>query len=77
MCRIYSSRRFYCKILKIADGLLCSVTVKHNDETLHLDRVLVDTASGGSIISLDKATSVNIVPKANDNIHSVGRSEFV
>lgn len=67
--------------LKIEDGLLlCSIRMKHNGEILHLERVLVDTGSGGTIISSDKAASVNIVPEANDNIYrvrGVGGSEFV
>lgn len=67
--------------LKIEDGLLLSsITITHKGQTLHLERVLIDTGSGGTIISTDKASSIGILPEEHDTIYrvrGVGGSEFV
>jgi|SRR5690625_1522835 len=69
------------KQLKIEDGLLLTdiqLTFKGNSLSLH--RVLVDTGSGGTIISTDLAESMGIIPEEDDVIYritGVGGSEFV
>lgn len=67
--------------LKIEDGLLLSsIKITHKGKTLKLDRVLIDTGSGGTIISTDKASTIGIIPEEDDTIYrvrGVGGSEFV
>jgi len=67
--------------LRIEDGLLlCSITITHKGQMLHLERVLIDTGSGGTIISADKASMIDILPEEHDTIYrvrGVGGSEFV
>lgn len=67
--------------LKIEDGLLLSsITITHKGQTLHLERVLIDTGAGGTIIATDKAGTIGILPEEHDTIYrvrGVGGSEFV
>lgn len=67
--------------LIIEDGLLLTdmeLTFKGN--SLKLKRVLVDTGSGGTIISTDLAETIGIIAEENDMIYrisGIGGSEFV
>ena len=69
------------KKLIIDDGLLLTdLEVTYKGKSLTLDRILVDTGSGSTIISTDLAESIGIVAKENDVIYrisGVGGSEFV
>lgn len=69
------------KKLIIEKGLLLTdMQIEFNKQSLHLQRVLVDTGSGSTIISTDLAESIGIVPEINDTIYrisGVGGSEFV
>ncbi|RKQ15911.1 hypothetical protein D8M05_08930 [Oceanobacillus bengalensis] len=49
-------------------------------QLLHLQRVLVDTGSGSTVLSTDLVESIGIVAEENDTIYrisGVGGSEFV
>lgn len=69
------------KELVIENGLLLTdMTIKFNQKSLLLNRVLVDTGSGSTVISSDLAATIGIVPEINDTIYrisGVGGSEFV
>lgn len=69
------------KKLIIDNGLLLTdMKITFNKQSLHLQRVLVDTGSGSTVISTDLAESIGIVPEKNDTIYrvsGVGGSEFV
>ncbi|MFC5465497.1 aspartyl protease family protein [Lederbergia graminis] len=69
------------KKLLIENGLLLAdMELSFNGKTLHLQRVLVDTGSGSTVISSDLAESIGIVAEENDMIYritGVGGSEFV
>lgn len=69
------------KKLKLDDGLLLTdLELVFKGQTLFLSRVLVDTGSGSTIVSTDKAESIGIVAEENDMIYrisGVGGSEFV
>ncbi|MGM9968230.1 MAG: retropepsin-like aspartic protease [Rummeliibacillus sp.] len=69
------------KKLIIEDGLLLTdLKVIFRGKSLSLNRVLVDTGSGGTIISTDLAQSIDLIPEVDDTIYrisGVGGSEFV
>lgn len=69
------------KKLKLDDGLLLTdLELVFKGQALFLPRVLVDTGSGSTIVSTDKAESIGIVAEENDMIYrisGVGGSEFV
>ncbi|PLR75812.1 hypothetical protein CU633_19020 [Bacillus sp. V3-13] len=69
------------KKLFIKDGLLLTdIEVTYKGKLLRLNRVLVDTGSGSTIIKTDLAESIGIVAEENDMIYrisGVGGSEFV
>ncbi|WP_299515301.1 retropepsin-like aspartic protease [uncultured Rummeliibacillus sp.] len=69
------------KKLIIEDGLLLTdLKVIFRGKSLSLNRVLVDTGSGGTIISTDLAQSIDLIPEVDDTIYRisvVGGSEFV
>ncbi|HHW38017.1 MAG TPA: hypothetical protein GXX18_12360 [Bacillales bacterium] len=69
------------KKLIIQDGLLLAdMELTFNGQLLHLQRVLVDTGSGSTVVSTDLAESIGIVAEENDMIYrisGVGGSEFV
>lgn len=69
------------KKLIIEDGLLLTdMELTFNGQLLHLQRVLVDTGSGSTVVSTDLAESIGIVAEENDMIYrisGVGGSEFV
>src|SRR5699024_467589 len=54
--------------------------LKFKGKSLHLQRVLVDTGSGSTVISTDLAETIGIVAEEKDMIYrisGVGGSEFV
>ncbi len=64
------------------DGQLAYVhsTIHFSGEQLRLERVLVDTGSGGSVFAADLVRRVGIRPEGTDRIrriYGVGGSEFV
>ncbi|WP_373893139.1 aspartyl protease family protein [Virgibacillus natechei] len=65
----------------IEDGLLLTdMEITFNEQLLSLQRVLVDTGSGSTVVSTDLAESIGIVAEENDMIYrisGVGGSEFV
>lgn len=65
----------------IEDGLLLTdMEITFNGQLLSLQRVLVDTGSGSTVVSTDLAESIGIVAEENDMIYrisGVGGSEFV
>lgn len=69
------------KKLIIEDGLLLTdMEVTFKGHLLYLQRVLVDTGSGSTVVSTDLAESIGIVAEENDMIYrisGVGGSEFV
>ncbi len=69
------------KRLIIEDGLLLTdMELTYRRQSLGLKRVLVDTGSGGTIISTDLAESIGIIAEEDDMIYrisGVGGSEFV
>lgn len=69
------------KRLVIEDGLLLTdLEITFRGQSLCLQRVLVDTGSGGTIISTDLAESIGIIAEVDDMIYrisGVGGSEFV
>src|SRR5690625_2252424 len=69
------------KKLKIEDGLLLTdIKLTFRGKSLCLKRVLVDTGSGGTIVSTNLAESIGIIAEEDDMIYritGVGGSEFV
>lgn len=69
------------KKLIIDEGLLLTdMELTFKGQLLHLQRVLVDTGSGSTVVSTDLAESIGIVAEENDMIYrisGVGGSEFV
>ena len=69
------------KRLIIDDGLLLTdMELTFRGKSLWIKRVLVDTGSGGTIISTDLAESIGIIAEEDDMIYrisGVGGSEFV
>jgi predicted aspartyl protease len=69
------------KKLFIEDGLLLTdMELAFNGKLLYLQRVLLDTGSGSTVVSTDLAESIGIVAEENDMIYrisGVGGSEFV
>ncbi|WP_176447634.1 retropepsin-like aspartic protease [Lentibacillus sp. CBA3610] len=69
------------KKIIIEDGLLLTdMELTFNGQLLPLQRVLVDTGSGSTVVSTDLAESIGIVAEENDTIYrisGVGGSGFV
>ena len=67
--------------LQLRDNLpFVSITVTHQDKKIKIPNVLVDTGSGGTILSADTLARIGIVPQAEDTLHTifgVGGSEVV
>lgn len=62
------------------DLLLTDMIVFFRGKSVRLHRVLVDTGSGGTIISTDLAETIGIIAEEDDMIYritGVGGSEFV
>ena len=57
-----------------------SVTLGYRQKELHLDRVLLDTGSAGSVFAADLLAPLGIEPESTDRIRrilGVGGSEYV
>jgi hypothetical protein len=69
------------KKLVIENGLLLTdMELVYNDKPLKLNRVLVDTGSGGTIISSNLVETVGLVGEKGDTLYrisGVGGAEFV
>ncbi|QQK80741.1 clan AA aspartic protease [Salicibibacter cibi] len=69
------------KNIMIEDGLLLTdMELTFNGQSLSLQRVLVDTGSGSTVVSTDLAEQIGVVAEENDMIYricGVGGSEFV
>ena len=67
--------------LQIKDNLpFVSITVSHQSQKIRVPNVLVDTGSGGTILSADILSQIGIVPQPDDALHTifgVGGSEVV
>jgi predicted aspartyl protease len=57
-----------------------NVTIAYQGKIVEVQNVLVDTGSGGTVMSADIVSRIGISPKADDilhTIHGVGGSEVV
>jgi hypothetical protein len=67
--------------IHLHSGLPCiSVTLEHHGKSLTLDRVLIDTGSGGSIFSIEVLQDIDIQYEPEDRLYrikGVGGTEFV
>ncbi len=67
--------------LQLRDNLpFVSITVNHQGKNIKIKNVLVDTGSGGTILAADVLSKIEIVPQADDTLHTifgVGGSEVV
>lgn len=67
--------------LRLKDNLpFVSITVIHQGKKIKIPNVLVDTGSGGTILSADALSNIGIVPEPEDTLHTifgVGGSEVV
>jgi hypothetical protein len=67
--------------LKLEGGLLfTTVTIVHQDQTLLLERVLLDTGSAETIFQTEQLKKIGIIYELGDEMHrirGVGGTEFV
>jgi predicted aspartyl protease len=67
--------------LSIDFGLpFCTVTLVHEGKSLSMDKVLLDTGSGGTVFKMDNISDLNITIEKNDTIEAIsgiGGKEFV
>ena len=67
--------------LHLVDGLLFTkVELSHDGRVLELDRILVDTGSGGTVFAADQVSDLKLYPEPDDKIRriaGVGGSEYV
>jgi len=67
--------------LRLKDNLpFVSITVVHQRRKIKIPNILVDTGSGGTILSADVLSKIDIVPQPEDTLHTifgVGGSEVV
>lgn len=67
--------------LRLKDSLpIVSISVIHQGKKTTIRSVLVDTGSGGTILSVDALSKIGITPQPEDKIHTifgVGGSEVV
>jgi hypothetical protein len=66
----------------ILDGplLFASATVEYQDHQIEIDSLLIDTGSGGTVLSADIMSKIGIVPEPQDRIRriaGVGGAEYV
>jgi len=58
--------------LRIEEGLLlATLQLTHKNQTIELKRALIDTGSTGTIVSVDQAATIGIVPEENDSIYRI------
>lgn len=67
--------------LRLRDNLpFVGITVAHQRGKIKIPNILVDTGSGGTILSADVLSKIGIVPQPEDTLHTifgVGGSEVV
>lgn len=67
--------------ITITDGLpFVSVDLTHRGHRLTIEKVLLDTGSGGTVFEIEMLGSINIFPTPDDEIHSIrgiGGFEYV
>lgn len=67
--------------LRLKDNLpFISITVVHQRRKIKIPNILVDTGSGGTILSADVLSKIGIAPQPEDTLHTifgVGGSEVV
>jgi hypothetical protein len=67
--------------LILRDGLpYTQVTLTHQDQTLTLANILIDTGSAGTLFPADLVAALGIMPAPQDSVYrirGVGGSEFV
>jgi len=67
--------------IRIEDGLpFVSVSLKYKEKQIHLDQVILDTGSAGSIFKFSKLKTIGIQQEENDEVYrisGVGGFEFV
>lgn len=67
--------------LRLRDNLpFVGITVVHQRGKIKIPNILVDTGSGGTILSADALSKIGIVPQPEDTLHTifgVGGSEVV
>lgn len=67
--------------IRLRDGLpYVVVSIKHHDQQLTLENVLLDTGSAGTIFPTDKVLAIGLRYEADDIVHrirGVGGAEFV
>ncbi|MEX2104943.1 MAG: retropepsin-like aspartic protease [Bacilli bacterium] len=59
---------------------IVSVDIVYKGQVLHLDRVLVDTGSAGTIIDADIVSEIGVRPEGTDQtaiLHGIGGTEIV
>ena len=58
--------------IRIKNGLsYISVTLSYRGKEITFDQVLLDTGSMGTIFSIDKVDSIDLLPEPNDRIREV------
>ncbi len=60
--------------------LFTSAALKHKGADMKLENVLIDTGSGGTVLSADKVKQVNLEPEPDDPIRRIlgfGGAEYV
>lgn len=67
--------------LEISERLLfASATIEHRGNVIEIDRMLIDTGSGGTVFAADQLAQIHIVPEPEDKLRriaGVGGAEYV
>ena len=67
--------------IRLVDGLpFVDVTIFFREKSLHLDNVLLDTGSAGTIFHADRVAEIGVEPEPQDITHlirGIGGTEFV
>ena len=67
--------------VRLQDGLpFITIAVTYQNQTVELREVLLDTGSGGTVLSVDRLLDIGVHMEPQDTIHrvyGVGGSEFV
>ncbi len=57
--------------LQLRDKLpFVSIQIKHQEKSIKIKNVLIDTGSGGTLLSADALSKIGITPQANDTLHT-------